>query len=480
MLAAGFLFAGMAAAWLVFRSRTKLLEEQARAESAAAAARIADRDQQLDEMRDEIALLRQEANALRDRLQGETGKRTAAEERNSRIAELERDLAEKNLALESLHTEKSEARATIAGLETRLVEERKRAEEKLVLLVEARDQLKIQFQNLAQEIFEEKGKKFTEQNRTNIDGVLKPVREQLAEFKKRIEDVYEKESRDRVSLFHEIGALKALNQRISEDAINLTNALKGQSKTQGIWGEVILERILEESGLRKGREYESQGSFAGEQGRQARPDVVVHLPDDKDVVIDSKVSLVAYERFSSAGNEEERQQHLKAHVASIRAHVKGLSDKNYGDLAGVRSLDFVLMFLPIEGAFMAAIDSDAALFNEAFSKNILLVSPTTLLATLRTIQNIWRYEYQNRNAVEIAGKAASLYDKFVGFVESLEEIGHRIGQARDAYDTARNRLVSGRGNLVRQVQDLELLGVKARKSLPESLVGEAGEDRTGH
>ncbi|MCF6290301.1 MAG: DNA recombination protein RmuC [Desulfobacterales bacterium] len=471
------LVGGFGIAWFILRGRRRLFEEQVRGERTATARLLQDREQQLAEARESARLLREELDGLLTRFREQGERRAAAEEKCGRIAELEQALDDREKAARALRDENTGLKTRLSGLETRLVEEQKRSEEKLLLLAEARDQLKIEFQNLAQKIFEEKGQKFTEQNRVNLDGVLRPMREQLAEFKKRVEDVYDKESKERLSLLHEIGTLKALNQRISEDAVNLTNALKGQSKTQGAWGEMILERVLEESGLRKGREYESQSGFTGEQGQQLRPDVVVHLPEGKDVVIDSKVSLTAYERFCAAATEEERARQLKLHIASLRAHVKGLSDKNYTGLAGIRSLDFVLLFLPVEGAFLAAVDSDSGLFNDALSKNILLVCPSTLLATLRTIQNIWRYEYQNRNALEIAKKAGDLYDKFVGFVEALEDVGHKIAKARDAYDTAHKRLVSGRGNLIRRARDLERLGVKARKSLPGELVNEAEPDQ---
>lgn len=475
LLLAGGLAGGAGAVWFVFRARARLVAEQVRGEQVAAAQRLQDREAQLAAAQQTTQLLRQEIDGLKDRLREEGEKRAAAEEKGGRIPELEQTLAEREAAARALHTENTDLKTRLSGMETRLVEERKRSEEKLALLAEARDQLKMEFQELAQKIFEEKGQKFTEQNKTNLDGVLRPVREQLTEFRKRIDHVYEKESKDRLSLFHEIGNLKALNQRISEDAINLTNALKGQTKTQGAWGEVVLERLLEEAGLHKGREYECQGSFVNEQGRQLRPDVVVHLPEGKDVIIDSKVSLTAYERSCSTDDQAEQEQALKQHIVSLRAHIKGLSEKNYGELAGVRSLDFVLLFMPIEGAFLATINTDPGLFNEALARNILLVCPSTLLATLRTIQNIWRYEYQNRNALEIAKKAGDLYDKFVGFVEALEDIGHKLARARDAYDTAHNRLTSGRGNLVKRTQELEGLGVKARKSLPEPLVSQALE-----
>jgi DNA recombination protein RmuC len=329
---------------------------------------------------------------------------------------------------------------------------------------------------VANKIFEDKSQKFTEQNRENIEGVLKPMREQLLDFKKKVEDVYDKESKDRVSLLNEIIHLKSLNERISEDAVNLTNALKGQSKTRGSWGEMILERVLEESGLQKGREYEVQTMYASEEGQRRHPDVIVHLPEGKDIVIDSKVSLTAYEKYCTAGTEEIRDKRLREHIISIRTHIKSLSDKRYEELEGIRTLDFVLMFLPIEGAFWTAIESEQGLFNEAFDKNIMLVSPSTLLATLRIINNIWRYEDQNKNALIIAKKAGDLYDKFVGFVQALDEVGQKIDRARESYQTARNRLTDGRGNLIKRSEELRQLGVKAQKELPAELVIQALEE----
>jgi DNA recombination protein RmuC len=259
--------------------------------------------------------------------------------------------------------------------------------------------------------------------------------------------------------------------------LNLTNALKGQSKTRGSWGEMILERVLEESGLQKGREYEVQTMYASEAGQRRHPDVIVHLPEGKDIVIDSKVSLTAYEKYCSSDTEEKREKRLKEHILSIRTHIKTLGEKRYEELEGIKTLDFVLMFLPVEGAFWTAIESEQGLFNEAFDKNIMLVSPSTLLATLRIINNIWRYEDQNKNALIIAKKAGDLYDKFVGFVEVLDDVGQKIDKARESYQTARNRLTDGRGNLVRRTVELRQLGVKAQKELPEGLVVQALEEK---
>ena len=333
---------------------------------------------------------------------------------------------------------------------------------------EAKEQMKLEFQSIAHKLFEDKSEKFTQQNKSNMGEILNPLKDQLSEFKKKGEDVYDKESRDRVSLLQEIVSLKELNTRMSADALNLTKALKGDSKAQGNWGEMVLEKVLEASGLQKGREYETQGSFSNEDGQRLRPDVVVHLPENKHVVIDSKVSLTAWERFSSE-TEEQQELQLRAHIESIRAHIKDLSAKNYQDLYGINTPDYVLMFIPIEPAFLKALETDARLFGDAFDKNIMLVCPSTLLVTLKTIHNIWRFEYQNRNALEIARQAGALHDQFVLFAEALEDIGDKLDKAQRAYETAHKRLSSGKGNLVGRIQRLETLGAKARKSIPETL-----------
>jgi DNA recombination protein RmuC len=430
---------------------------------------LAGKNRQVAELKDEIKGLEDAAVTLRKKLSDEAERRAVAEEKCSRIPGLEEELEKTKQGNTVLHAKLSE-------LETRLEDERKNADEKISLLQEARDQLKMEFQNVANKIFEDKSQKFTEQNRENIEGVLKPMREQLLDFKKKVEDVYDKESKDRVSLLNEIIHLKTLNEQISGDAVNLTNALKGQSKTRGSWGEMILERVLEESGLQKNREYEVQSMYANEEGQRRHPDVIVHLPEGKDIVIDSKVSLIAYEKYCAADKEKTRDKRLKEHILSVRTHIKALSGKRYEELEGIRTLDFVLMFLPIEGAFWTAIESEQGLFNEAFDKNIMLVSPSTLLATLRIINNIWRYEDQNKNALIIAKKAGDLHDKFVGFVEALEEVGQKIDKARESYQTARNRLIEGRGNLVRRSIELRQLGVKAQKELPEGLIAQALEE----
>ncbi len=396
--------------------------------------------------------------------------------RGEQLTRLDAELQQLRRDLQQQQQSNSGQSNTIARLETQLVEERKRSAEKLNVLDEAKAQLAAEFQNLANKILEEKSKKFTDQNKANLDQVLTPLREQLGDFRRKVEDVYEKESKDRMSLFHEIKSLKSLNQQISEDAINLTNALKGKTKTQGNWGEVVLERVLEESGLHKGREYETQGSFTSEEGKRLRPDVIVHLPEGKDIVIDSKASLTAYERYCSAEDDVARQKALNEHVLSVRSHIKGLSVKNYEDLPGLTSLDFVLMFIPVEAAFITAVENDQTIFREAFDKNIIVVSPTTLLATLRTVHNIWRYEYQNKNTIEIAERAGRLYDQFVLFSESLLDVGDKLDKAQSAYQTTVKRLTDGKGNLVTRTEQLKKLGAKAKKQLPQRLVDEAAPE----
>lgn len=430
---------------------------------------LAGKNRQIAELRDSMHSCEEIVENLRKTLATEVERRAVAEEKSSRVPELAESLEKTNF-------EKSALQAKLSESETRREDERRSSEEKLTLLKEARDQLKMEFQNLANKIFEDKSQKFTDQNKENIEGVLKPMRDQLLDFKKKVEDVYDKESKDRISLREEVKHLRDLNERISEDADNLTKALKGQSKIRGSWGEMILERVLEESGLQKGREYEVQAMYTSEAGQRRHPDIIVHLPEGKDIVIDSKVSLTAYEKYCSAETEEKRDKRLKEHILSIRTHIKGLSEKRYEELEGIKTLDFVLMFLPIEGAFWTAIESEQSLFNEAFDKNIMLVSPSTLLATLRIINNIWRYEDQNKNALIIAKKAGDLYDKFVGFVEALDDVGQKIDKARESYQTARNRLTDGRGNLVRRSLELRQLGVKAQKELPESLVAQTLEE----
>ena len=360
-----------------------------------------------------------------------------------------------------------------AILHTRFEEHNRASQEKIRLLDEAKESLRIQFENLANQIFEKKSKSFEEGNQKQLQHLLKPFREQIDEFSKQSQEQFMYEAKERHLLKDEILRLKELNHRISEDAINLTNALKGENKTQGNWGEIVLEKILEESGLRNGHEYDTQGSYRGEDGQLLRPDVVLHLPQAKDIIIDSKVSLIAYDAFMREDDPDKKADALKQHIASISLHVKALSEKKYESIKGVRTLDFVLLFMPIEGAFLLALEHDERFFRKAYNKNIIIVSPSTLLVTLRTIEHIWRREYQEENAKEIASSAEALYDKFVGFVDEMQLLGEQISKTNDTYERAMNKLSTGKGNLIRRSENMRKLGLKPKKQIPLSLLQES-------
>lgn len=423
-----------------------------------------------------IERLDDQVDSARQELKQEATRRIKAEQKNTRIDALERKLAEREEAIVSLQNDSSLLKTTNTELTTRIEEERKQAEEKLDLIKSAEKQMVHQFESLSAKILDEKSKTFTEQNKLNLDRVLSPLREQLGEFRKKVDDVYLAESKDRASLREAIRNLNQENQRISQEANNLVRALKGDKKVQGTWGELVLEKVLEQSGLRKGIEYHAQGGFRDSDNRLLKPDVIVHLPEERDVIIDSKVSLLAYETYSSTESDTLRQQALSEHVQAIKSHIKSLSDKDYSSIKGIRSLDFVLMFMPIETAFMLAFESDDSLFSEAFQHNIIVVTPTTLLATLRTIENIWRYERQNENARIIASKAGNLYDKVRGFVEDFEKLGTQISTVQGTYENAMNKLTQGKGNLVRQTSSFVELGVKVKKPMPKSMLDHTIDD----
>jgi len=351
-----------------------------------------------------------------------------------------------------------------------LESEKRISQEKLEQFNESKKQLTDHFRNLAQDILEEKSQRFATQNQQNLDLILKPLQEKISDFRKRVDDVYSEEVKERASLQAEIHNLTALNLQMSQDANALTKALRGDSKAQGNWGELVLETILENCGLRKGHEFDVQDTQRTEEGNIVYPDVVIHLPESKHVVIDSKVSIAAYTRSVQTDDPDEQKLELTAHVSSIRAHMNGLSAKNYQSLYGLGSIDFVLMFIPIEPAFLAAIGHQSNLFQDALAKNIVLVCPSTLHATVRTIAHVWRQEHQNRNALEIARLCGAMYDKFVGFVDDLDGVGKSISQTQKNYDEAYKKLTTGNGNLVRSAQRVKELGVKPNKSLPNTLI----------
>ncbi len=408
--------------------------------------------------------------AAKYKFQRGTGKleeRSAISEKNLEQAKLELN-SERSKVLD-LNSKLSASKADYSNLEQRLAEQKKEIEDLQAKFTK-------EFENLANKILDEKSRKFTEQNKTNLDDILKPLGERIKEFEKKVNDVYINETKERASLAEQIRNLHELNQQMTKEATNLTRALKGDSKTQGSWGEFILESILEKSGLVKDREYVVQGTVKNENGKLLRPDVIINLPENKNMVIDSKVSLTAYEQYNSAEDDSERTRFLNEHTASVKNHVRRLSPKEYQNLYGLQSLDFVLMFIPIEPAFAAAVQNDSSIFYEAFDKNIVVVSPTTLLATLRTIASIWKQEKQNRNAMEIAKQSGELYDKFVGFMEDLIAVGNNLRQTKDNYDKAMNKLAEGKGNLIKRVEDIKQLGAKTTKSLPNTLLDRADAD----
>lgn len=356
----------------------------------------------------------------------------------------------------------SEARTDLRNLGEKLDGQKKETEQ-------IRDKFMLEFKALAGEIMQKESKTFTEQNKMQIESLLKPLGEKIRDFEKKVEETYDKETRQRVSLKEEVKRLSELNRQISTDAQNLADALKGQTKTQGSWGELILESILEKSGLEKDREFFVQKAFISENGRHMQPDVVLSLPGEKNVVIDAKVSLTAYEKYVSAETEEERRQALKNHMVSVKKHVDELSAKNYQHLYQINSLDFVIMFMPVEPAFLAAIKNDNALWSYSYEKGILLIGPTNLFATLKMISSIWQHEYQNRNVLEIARESGRLYDKFVGFVNDLSDIGNKLDAAQKSHQQAVNKLSTGRGNLVSRAEKIKSLGARTHKSLPGGL-----------
>lgn len=422
--------------------------DDCREEAAAISEIKADQQAELAALRREADLLQQERQIAREAAQA------WASQREQQEAEIRRLDAQR------------------AALSAELKEQQDSHQQRLSDLQGSRDELRAQFAELAGKIFDEREQRFAETSQQQLGQLLDPLKERIQSFEKRVEESYQQEARERFSLGKELERLQQLNQRLGDEATNLTRALKGQ-KTQGNWGELVLERVLEHAGLEKGREYQTQVSLKSADGERFQPDVLIQLPGDKHVVVDAKVSLTAYQQLVAAEDEASRQQALKQHVLSLRSHLKGLSLKDYQRLEGLHSLDFVLLFVPIEAAFAAALQADPGLFQEAFDQHIVIVSPTTLLATLRVIDSLWRQERQSQNAREIAERAGALYDKFVAFIQDLDEMGARLQQLDKAYAGARNKLCEGRGNIISRVENLKLLGARASKSLPVELLEQA-------
>ena len=393
------------------------------------------------------------------------GQRRVSEERDI----LKSDLKETQDKVSETEQSLASARTHFKNQEARQAEQKKEFEE-------LNKRFNTEFENLANKILDEKSKKFTDQNKENLELILTPLRDRIKDFEKKVDEKYDNEQKERASLKGEIKTLHELNKQISQEAHNLTTALKGDSKKQGNWGELILERILENSGLIKGEEYFTQQTTYNEGGDRLFPDVVIQLPDDKQIIIDSKVSLVAYERFVNSDDEAEQDKWLKAHVTSVKAHIKGLSDKNYHTSKGMDTPEFVLMFMPIESSFSASIRADDELFNFAWDKRIVIVSPSTLLATLRTVSSIWKQDRQTKNAIQIAQKSGDMYNKFVGFVEDMQKIGTRLNSTQTAYNDGMKKLSEGTGNLVRRAEELRKMGAKSTKELPSEILGLEDED----
>ncbi len=408
----------------------------------------------LHAVKTENQVLAERIRMLEEQLTSQSG---SVNEKDQRILHLNGEIARKDAELKALGDKYAEYRTEVEKLQ---------------------EKFRTEFKNLANDILEEKTQKFTEQNRVKLDELLKPLGEKIRDFEKKVEETYNKESQQRFSLEKEIKNLADLNMRISEDAQNLTTALKSDVKKQGNWGELVLERVLESSGLVKGLEYSREFATRSDEGDLYRPDVIVNLPDNKHIIIDSKVSLVAYNDFTNADKPEDKEKYLKLHLLSIRNHVKLLSDKNYPALAAFDTPDYVLLFIPIESSFSLAVQNDIDLFHFSWEKKVVIVSPTTLLATLRTVASIWKHEKQELNAQDIAKRSGELYDKFVGFLEDLLDVGNRLEQAKKSYEQSVNKLHTGKGSLISKVEKIRELGARASKSLPKELKDKLDSEET--
>lgn len=461
-------------------ARTSALEQEAQQARSERALREIGLEHTIEQLRQRLGgsedrfnesrdLLR-EASLKREQLQSSLNQAqqelAAAGEKLQYQSRLQQELRERDHQL-------AEARNLTTELQTRLGQEREHFEAQLKLLQDAKSQLTAEFENLANRIFESKQQQFTNSSKTLLETTIDPLKSQLSEFRRKVEDVYDKENSERNRLSGQIVELQKQAQKIGQDAVSLAQALKGNSKSQGNWGEVVLERLLEQSGLQKGREYDTQVSYSSADGNRRTPDVIVRLPENKDIIIDAKVSLVDYEKYCNAEDPIERDRFLAQHIQSLRNHIRGLSVKDYERLEGVRALDFVFIFVPIEAAFMLALQHDPKLYSDAYDKHIILASPTTLLAILRTVENIWRYEKQNKNAERIAKDAGALHDQFVLMLEALDTVGSHIEKTQEAYETARKRLASGKGNLLRRVDNIRRLGAKTKKTIDREQLEQA-------
>lgn len=465
----------------MIREKAELLQTRLQEESNRSAT-LAEQVVYLPELAEKVGRLEAEQAQLKHILADQREKigasETAISHQSAHIQQLEQEKNNLTASKSELINYQQALMAKIAELTTQLDAERAQSGEKIALLNDAKTQLSDQFKVLANDILEEKSKRFTEQNQSNLDQILSPLKVKLHEFQSKVEEVYVQEGKERSTLAEQVKQLMSLNKQMSQDAHNLTSALKGQAKTQGNWGEFILERVLENSGLNRGEHYKTQENHGREDGSRAQPDVIIYLPEGRHLVVDAKVSIVAYNDYANEDSELARNVALKRHLDSVRSHIKGLSSKNYQELYQLKSLDFVIMFVPVEPAFMLAITEDSELWQEAWAKNVLLVSPSTLLFVVRTVANLWRQEQQTRNAQDIAKRGGELYDKLVGFVVDFEKIGGRLKQAQHSYDDAFRKLTIGNGNVIRQAQMLKDMGIKPSKSLPTTMIESALEEHS--
>ena len=398
------------------------------------------------------------------------------EQATSDKSNFDKQLQLSNVEKETIRTEKDSLAIQLSKKEVDFENLWERNKEQKEEVEKLQEKFTKEFENLANKILEEKSNKFTEQNKENMKNILSPLQDKIQLFEKKVEDTHKESIDYHAALRQQILGLREMNIQMSKETINLTKALKGDSKMQGNWGELVLERVLEKSGLEKGREYEVQQAFTNEDGNRVFPDVVINLPDGKKMIVDSKVSLTAYEKYINEEDDSLKLGYLKEHVLSIKRHVEQLGNKNYHDLYQIESPDFVLLFIPIEPAFAMALNEDSNLYNKAFEKNIVIVTPATLLATLRTIDSIWTNQKQQENALEIARQAGALYDKFEGFVSDLIRIGKKIDETKTEYTGAMSKLVEGKGNLIVSVEKLKKMGAKAKKALPENIINRAQKD----
>lgn len=436
---------------------------------------------QLEQQQQTMANMRSQALQWREALDTARDERAQWQERASRIAPLEQHLQQSQQHLHVAEQQIASLQSRLAALEAESALEKTNAQEKLQFLEQARESLTAQFQHMAQTILEEKSQRFSEQNQEKLGQLLDPLRSRLQEFQGRVELFYDAEGKQRAALSQQVNDLVSMNRQLSDEAHNLTQALKGSNKLQGNWGEMLLERVLEQAGFREGSDYRLQESFALDGGKRAQPDLILDLPQERHLVLDAKISLAAYERFASLSTDDSeasktaRKLALRQHIDSVRAHIKGLSERNYQQLHNLQTLDFVILFVPIEPAFMLAIGEDTRISQEAWERNVLLATPSTLLFVLRTIAHLWRQEAQSRNAQEIAKRGAELYDKLSAFASELEKVGTQLRLAQNAYDGAMNRLSTQKGNVIRQAEMLKELGVRPSKKLPASLLSQAME-----